>query len=120
MITFRYFPSPVHKEETTEAGPPVWVPGKTKCPRLTIEERDALVKASYPHDGDPRAPRRYAVRRGAGGIECFESRLTREHQEGIVEIHGFPVTKIPTRVLRRMRDDGVLSQHDYDELVARN
>jgi hypothetical protein len=43
----RYWPNPAHKQETTEAGPPQWRPGKEPCPReMTVAERDELLTAA--------------------------------------------------------------------------
>ncbi|MGH7269595.1 MAG: hypothetical protein ACREJ3_04115, partial [Polyangiaceae bacterium] len=73
----RYWPNPAHKVETTEAGPPAWTPDKDRCPpRMTIEERRALLGASVPLDADDLHSRRFAIRRTERGIELFDVKWT--------------------------------------------
>lgn len=112
---FRYEPSPAHKEGTTEAGPPQWIPFKEKCPSdMTIREREELLRQSFSIDGQPAAPRRYAVRRTSSGPEFYESKLTRSDQDGTIIVHGHPTRRVPPAVLRRMRDAEVITKAEYE------
>lgn len=118
-----YFPNPSHKTSTSEAGPPRWNPDKTACPEdLTLDERDRLLSSSVSEDGDPLNPVRFAVRRVDGELQCFTSRLTIDHGDERIEVHGFPFIpgkpKSPPRVLRRLRDDQVITQAEYRKLVG--
>lgn len=117
-----YVPNPSHKLETTEAGPPRWSPKKTACPvGMSMEQRDFLVRESVPIDDDPLNPRRYAVRRVEGRLEWYRSLPTREHPDGRIEIHGHPFVpgypKVPVKVLRRMRESGVITPSEYKDMV---
>lgn len=117
-----YIPNPAHKTSTSEAGPPRWHPDKSACPDMSTGERDELVTSSVPLDpSDSVCPVRYAVRRHGGRIEWFMTRLTQRHPDGRVEIHGYPIapesTKVPPWVLRRMRDQNVISPAEYRALV---
>lgn len=118
-----YRPNPAHKLETTEAGPPAWFPHKTACPpRMSAAERETLVQASVPRGDDPLDPVRYAVARDGGGeIRWYKTALTLEHPDGRIEIHGYPFLpgspKIPSRVLRRMRESGIISESEYRKAV---
>jgi len=111
----RYWPNPAHKEETTEAGPPRWRPHKSKCPLMSIEERETLMAESVPEDAArPESPR-YAFRDTAHGLEWFAGRFTRM-VDGEAEYHGYPTNHVPIRVLKRLRDDGRLSDAQYRRL----
>ncbi len=117
-----YWPNRAHKTEPTEAGPPGWYPDKTACPNdLSLAERVELLEVSVDEEGDPLEPQRYAVRRKEGRLEWFTSRLTRRHPDGKIEVHGFPFEpgfpRVPTKVLRRLRDSGLITSPEYKELV---
>jgi hypothetical protein len=112
---FRYEPSPAHKDRTTEIGPPRWIPFKEKCPPgMTVEEREELLLHSFPKDGQPRTARRYAIRRTSAGPEFYESKLTRIDSDGTIIVHGHPTNRVPPNVLRRMRDEGLITQSEYE------
>jgi len=111
-----YWPNPAHKVETTEAGPPAWVPSKEKCPRdITIAERDALLEASIAVEpADPRS-RRFAVRRTTSGLEIFDVKYTRD-VDGDPEFHGHPASRIDGRVLKVFRNNGQITSAEYTRL----
>jgi hypothetical protein len=113
----RYWPNPAHKKQTTEAGPPRWWPDKTPCPDdLTIAERDELLLTSVPRDpGDAHSPR-FNVRSGLAGLEAYEAKWTRD-VEGEPEFHGYPTHRVPTRVLRVMRDRGTITEREYRQML---
>lgn len=109
----RYWPNPAHKQETTEAGPPQWRPGKEPCPReMTVAERDELLECSVPLDAEDAGSRRFALRRTTRRLEFYDVKHT-----GIVEseheFHGHPATWVPTQVLRIFRDRGDLTAAEY-------
>ena len=113
----RYWPNPVHKRGTTEAGPPAWRPSKEPCPdHLRVEEREALLVAAVSSDPDDSRSRRYKVRREGGRLELFEAKWHRD-VDGDPEFHGHPTTRVPSRVLRALRDSGRLSPAEYRRLV---
>lgn len=113
-MKMRYWPNPAHKRETTEAGPPCWRPGKEPCPpNMTVAERDSLLQASLPEDETNPASRRYAVRRDdTGRLQFFEAKFT-EEREGARVFHGHPTRRVPARILRRFRDQGLICQAEY-------
>jgi hypothetical protein len=114
---FLYRPNPAHKLNTSEAGPPRWAPDKEKCPAdLTPAECRELLAQSIPLDGDSSTPRRFALRRVAMGLEFYESKLTLELPDGQVEVHGHPTRRVPPRILRQMRDVGLLTNAEYRSL----
>jgi hypothetical protein len=117
-----YYPNPSHKTGTTEAGPPAWHPDKTACPEdLGLEERERLVRDSVAQSDDPCDPVRFAVRRLGNELQWFTTRLTGEHPDGRVEIHGYPFQpgqpKIPPSVLRKLRDAGIITRAEYRKVV---
>jgi len=81
---------------------------------MTIQERDALLEQSVSLDGDPTSPRRFAVRRAPTGTEFYECKLTRIDAEGAILVHGHPTSRVPPRVLRRMRDNGQITRAEYE------
>jgi hypothetical protein len=96
----------------TDAGPGMWRPDKTECPRMTVGERNDLLQASIPERStDPASPR-YSVRRTEHGIEFFEAMFTRWDGEE-AEFHGFPTKIVPASVLRQFRDRGAITQPEY-------
>ena len=111
----RYAPNPAHKSETTEAGPPRWRPNKALCPRMSVDERARLLAASIAEN--PRDPRsvRYTFRRGAGAVEFFAARWTRE-VDGEQEFHGYPTSHVPGSVLKKLRDRGDITEPEYNRL----
>lgn len=113
----RYWPNPAHKQETTEAGPPVWAPDKEKCPRgMTVTERNALLASSVPsHAYDPRS-RRFALRRTDAGLEAYDVKYTRD-VDGEPEFHGHPAARIERSALKVLRDRGDLSPAEYRRLA---
>lgn len=115
----RYFANPAHKKETTEAGPPRWRPDKEPCPEgMTLRERTELLRESIAERPDSPASPRFAVRRSESGLEFFTARMTRV-VDGEVEYHGYPTRRVPGRVLRRLREQGRISQAEYRNLVKR-
>lgn len=68
-----YFPNPAHKRETTEAGPPRWRPDKEPCPKMSPRERATLLRDSIARDPASPTSQRFAIRRGASGLEFFHS-----------------------------------------------
>ncbi len=111
----RYWPNPAHKAETTEAGPPRWGPHKSKCPQMSVEERDRLLAESVPEDpARPDSPR-YAFRETVQGLEWFAGRLTC-FADGEAVYHGYPTHYVPIRVLKRLRDEGRLSDAQFNRL----
>lgn len=113
----RYWPNPAHKKETTEAGPPRWHPGKTPCPNdMTLRERHELLLKSVPENPSDPHSRRYNLRRGTTGLEIFEAKFTQEVDDD-VEFHGYPCSSVPTRVLRKFRDDGLIMEAEYRRMA---
>lgn len=113
---FIYVPNPAHKWGTSEAGPPVWNPDKEKCPDdISMPERTRLLEESLAVDGGDESPRRYAIRRAGDRIEFFETKSTGLHPSGRIEIHGHPTRRVPPPILRRMRDDGILTRAEYNK-----
>lgn len=57
------------------------------------------------------------------GLEWFVTRLTLEHGDGRIEIHGYPFEpgnpKVPPAVLRRMRESGQISPAEYKSTVRK-
>lgn len=112
-----YWPNPAHKRETTEAGPPAWRPDKAPCPRLTVEERDALLEASIALNPQDPMSRRYAFRRSPlGEPDFFEAKLT-EVRESKPVFHGYPTVRVPSRILRLFRDQGAISNAEYRRMI---
>jgi hypothetical protein len=111
----RYWPNPAHKRETTESGPPRWRPDKTPCPNMTVAERQALLRASIPEDVGSPGSRRYALRRG-DRIEWFVAVVT-EFVGGQPVFHDYPVTHVPSRVLRVFRDQGLIIDSEYQRMI---
>lgn len=97
---------------------------KEACPEeMTIEEREYLLANSYSEDDDPLNPKRYAVRRRDGRLEWYRTLLTVRHPDGSIEVHGHPFEpgypKVPTKVLRRMRDAGCITASEYKQMVRK-
>lgn len=112
----RYWPNPAHKSETTEAGPPVWIPDKEKCPRaMTVEERNQLLLESVAVDPSDRRSRRFAVRRTASGIEFFDIKWTRD-VEGVPEFHGHPASRVDRRALQTFRERELITYAEWNRL----
>lgn len=111
----RYWPNPAHKTATSEAGPPRWRPGKSKCPQMGISEREALFAGSIPEDPERPDSTRYAFRMSQDGFEWFAARLTRM-DAGEPEFHGYPCNHVPIRVLRRFRDLGRLTEAQFEQV----
>jgi hypothetical protein len=79
---------------------------------MGIDERRRLLEESIPADpARPESPR-YAFRLGEHGLEWFCARFT-QMVGGEAEFHGFPCDTAPTQVLRRMRDEGRLTEAQY-------
>lgn len=113
----RYWPNPVHKRQTTAAGPPSWRPDKEPCPDdLTVSEREALLEAAVPKDDRDPHSRRYNLRRSPHGLEFFEAKW-HEDIDGEPVFHGHPTTRVPGRVLRVFRTRGEISAPEYARLV---
>src|SRR5688500_6137397 len=105
----QYWPNPAHKKETTEAGPPGWHPGKDACPeRMSVDERNELLRDSIPLDPDNPCSRRWAIRRAEGLLEFFDVKWTGT-LEGDDVFHGHPASYVPVAILRRFRDRGDVS-----------
>lgn len=111
----RYLPNPAHKTSTTEAGVGAWRPGKEPCPRMTVAERDALLKDSLSEDASKESSRRFAFRRAQNRLEFFEAKFTRM-VDGEPEFHGHPTVRVPATVLRKFLDAGAISKLEYEEL----
>lgn len=88
---------------------------------MTLAERESLLAASVPASDDPLDPSRYAVRRVEGRLEWYRSRLTLYHDDGRIEVHGYPFEpgypKVPPRVLRALRDSEAITPAEYTRLV---
>lgn len=110
----RYWPNPAHKVETTEAGPPVWIPNKEKCPRgMTVAERNLLLAGSVAVDPDDIHSRRFAVRRTERGLEFFDVKWTQD-VDGVPEFHGHPASRVDRRVLKVFRERGLITEAEYN------
>ena len=82
---------------------------------MTVAERNALLEASVPVDpGDPHS-RRYVVRRTPHGIELYDLKWTRD-VDGGPEFHGHPATYVPGGMLKRFRDNTVITAAEYKRL----
>ncbi len=112
----KYWPNPAHKRGTSEAGPPLWRPHKSVCPKMTIDERSRLLDESIPEDANDVQSTRYALRRVATGMEWFAARFTQMDADEAV-FHGYPADFVPAKVLRRFRDDGRISETEYRRLI---
>lgn len=112
----RYWPNPVHKRETTEAGPAKWRPAKAPCPDMTVEERTRLLTDSVPVDPSDPSSRRFNVRRTDTGLEVYDAKCHRV-VDGVAEFHGHPATYVPAKVLRDLRDLGRLTEPEYKRLI---
>lgn len=86
---------------------------------MSIQERNELLRASIPERADDPCPRRYALRRSARGLELYEAKYT-EMQGNELVFHGYPTTAVPCQVLRRLKDEGLLSEAEYRRLVRAN
>jgi hypothetical protein len=90
---------------------------------MTLEERNALLAGSYSEDRDDLNPVRYAVRRIESILEWYQTKLTLEHPDGRIEIHGYPFTPqespVPTSVLRQMRDSNAITKPEYNKALKR-
>ena len=112
-----YWPNPAHKRTTTEAGPPRWSPDKESCPSdLTVEERNQLFEASVPIDANNPQSRRFAIRRTAAGLEIYDIKYGRD-VDGDPEFHGHPASRIDRRVLKALKDSGVITEAEYRRLA---
>ncbi len=113
----RYWPNPAHKSETTESGPPKWNPDKDACPSdMTVAERNGLFQGSMPVDDSDPTSRRFALRRtDEGTVEFYDVKLT-QIVDGEPEFHGHPASRVDRRVLRRMRDEGLITAAEYNRL----
>jgi hypothetical protein len=123
---FIYGKNPAHSKTTSEAGPPKWYPDKAACPEdITSAEIEELIKVSESETDDPsdlrRYAKRYAVRRREGRLEWFRSLLTGRKPDGTIEIHGHPFVpgyvEIAPKVLRRLRDKGLITTPEYNRMV---
>ena len=80
-----------------------------------------MVRDSVAQSDDPCDPVRFAVRRLGNELQWFTTRLTVEHPDGRVEIHGYPFQpgqpKIPPSVLRKLRDAGIITRAEYRKVV---
>lgn len=115
LTNVKYWPNPAHKRETTEAGPPRWRPDKAPCPKMTVEEREDLLRRSIPLSPADPASRRFAFRR-VPKLEWFEAKC-HGYNEGEPEFHGHPTVHVPNRVLRAFRDAGHISEAEYRFMV---
>lgn len=110
-----YMPSAPHKTTTTEAGPPIWIPSKEKCPaELTTRDSQKLLRTSHAIGDDPLETRRWAVRRTDRGIEFYESKFTENQPDGNVVVHGHPTARVPPAVLRKMKAAGEITEAEYN------
>ena len=85
---------------------------------MTLPERTRLLRDSIAEDPNSPTSRRFAVRRGGAGLEFFAAQMTRI-VNGKIEYHGYPTDYVPGKVLRRFRDDGVITWPEYRRLVKR-
>lgn len=110
-----YRPNPAHKTSTTEAGVGAWRPGKEPCPKMTVAERDALLKDSISEDASVESSRRFAIRRAQNRLEFFEAKFTRM-VDSEPEFHGHLTIRVPASVLRKFLEAGTISRPEYEEL----
>lgn len=110
-----YRPNPAHKTSTTEAGVGAWRPGKEPCPKMTVAERDALLRDSVSEDPSMDSSRRFAIRRAQNRLEFFEAKFTRM-VDSEPEFHGHPTIRVPASVLRKFLEAGTISRPEYEEL----
>ena len=81
-------------------------------------ERETLLHDSIAEDPGSPTSQRFAVRRGASGLEFFTARVTQVVNDD-VEYHGYPTSQVPGSVLRRFRDQGGITVAEYRSLVKR-
>lgn len=86
---------------------------------MSVEERDQLLQDSIPEDPERPNSTRYAVRVTDAGLEWY---IARAHltQEDEVEYHGYPIVDPPSKVARRFRDRGSISQQQYQRIAKRH
>lgn len=113
----RYWPNPVHKRETTVAGPPRWRPSKMPCPDdMTVAERDRLLETAIPMDPNDASSRRYNIRRTSSGLVLFDAKC-HEVVGGEPAFHAHPATFVPGKILRQFHQAGLITRAEYDRLV---
>jgi hypothetical protein len=84
---------------------------------MTVQERRALLEASVAVDPTNHRSRRFALRRGAGGlVEIFDVKWTQDDPTGEPVFHGHPASKAPRAVLKHWRDAGLLEPAEYKRL----
>jgi len=83
---------------------------------MTREERQTLLEASVPVDANDPRSRRFAVRRGPTGLlEIFDIKFTRDVDDDH-EFHGHPASRIDRRVLKHLREAGLVTDAEYNRL----
>lgn len=119
MPTYRE--NPKHKRGARGDGPPRWFPDRdTLCPQdLTLQMAQQLLDEGVDgrDDSHPGAKARFAVDAQGRFFKAYS------HDQGETW-HGYPVRdelvprQVPSRVLRKFRDAGRITQADYNRLVG--
>ena len=111
----RYIPNPAHKRKKTEVSSAKLRPEKTPFPpEMTSADSKALLLSSIPENPDNPQSRRFVARHGSSGLEFFAARATRTDNFGEVEYHGYPVNGVPGKVLRQLKNDGHITNAEYN------
>lgn len=120
-MPLQYCENPKHKPGSSGEGPPRWFPtSDSLCPD-DLSARDALMLLRASIEGNdpahPNARARYAIDGQGRFFKAYS-------HDGGVSWHGYPVRRelvprqVPTRVLRRFIEDGVLSRAEYRRLLG--
>lgn len=119
MVIYRE--NPKHKRGARGGGPPRWFPDRDSlCPEdITLQMAQQLLDDSF--DGTdaahPEGRARYAVDEAGRFFKAYSE----DHGE---TWHGYPVRRelvgrqFPSRVLRRFRDEGLITGAEYRRLVG--
>jgi len=83
---------------------------------MTVAERNELLAMSVSENASDPESRRYALRRGDTGIECYAALLTEWEKDELV-YHGYPTHHVPAKVLREFRDGGLINNVEYKKLL---
>jgi len=82
---------------------------------MTVAERNALFEGSVSvAPEDPRA-RRFAMRRTDAGLEIFDIKYAGD-VDGDPEFHGHPASRIDRRVLKALRDGGLITPAEFNRM----
>lgn len=111
----RYIPNPAHKRKKTEVSSAKLRPEKTPFPpEMTSADLKALLLNLIPENPDNPQSRRFAVRHDSSDLEFFVAQVPRTDNSGEVENHGYPVNEVPGKVLPQLKNDGHITDAEYN------